>query len=79
MCVCKRSFDAAAAAAGDEPQTLALECNQNDLERLDDCRRLAAWRVSLVGRLVQRHDHIALHYSQFSETMHQIREEGMNV
>ena len=32
------------------------------------------------GRLVQQRDHIALHYSQFSETMHQIREEeGMNM
>ena len=75
--LCKRSFD-----AGDDPTTLALECNQNDLERLDDCRRrLADWRVSyLVGRLVQQRDHIALHYSQFSETMHQIREEeGMNM
>ena len=52
--VCKRSFDA---AAGDEPQTLALECNQNDLERLDDCLR--------EGRDLRP----ALHYSECSKTM----------
>ena len=36
--MCKDGSVADADAAGDEPPTLALECNQNDLERLDDCR-----------------------------------------
>ena len=41
---------------------------------------LARLLVLVDGRLVQQRDHIALHYSQFSETMHQIREEeGMNM
>ena len=50
---------AAAAAAGDEPQTLALECNQNDLERLDDCRLRRTRARASSGLYVRTNDVIS--------------------